>query len=71
MRLALIGVASGIVASFGLTRLLSTFLFGVRPWDTAVFAGSSLVLTAIALIAVWLPAARASRVDPMQALRAE
>ena len=71
MRLALVGVAAGIAASFGLTRLLSTFLFGVKPWDPAVFVSTPLILTAIAFLAVWLPAARASKVDPMQALRAE
>jgi putative ABC transport system permease protein len=71
MRLALVGVVAGIAASFGLTRLLSTFLFGVKPWDPAVFVSAPLILTAIALVAVWLPAARASKVDPMQALRAE
>ncbi len=71
MRLALVGVVAGIAASFGLTRLLSTFLFGVKPWDPAVFVSAPLILTAIALLAVWLPAARASKVDPMQALRAE
>jgi predicted permease len=71
MRLALVGIAIGIAASFGLTRLLSTFLFGVKPWDPAVFVLAPFILTAIALLAVWLPAARASKVDPMQALRAE
>jgi predicted permease len=71
MRLALVGVVAGIAASFGLTRLLSTFLFGVRPWDPAVFVLAPLILTAIALLAVWLPAARASNVDPIQALHAE
>jgi predicted permease len=71
MRLALVGVVAGIAASFGLTRLLSTFLFGVKPWDVAVFVSAPLILIAIALLAVWLPAARASKVDPMQALRAE
>ncbi len=71
MRLALVGVVAGIAASFGLTRLLSTFLFGVKPWDPAVFVSAPVILAAIALVAVWLPAARASRVDPMQALRTE
>jgi putative ABC transport system permease protein len=71
MRLALVGVVAGIAASFGLTHLLSAFLFGVKPWDPAVFVTSPLILTTIALLAVWLPAARASKVDPMQALRAE
>lgn len=71
MRLALAGVVSGIAASFGLTRLLSTFLFGVKPWDPVVFVSVPFLLAAVALLAVWLPAARASKVDPMQALRAE
>jgi putative ABC transport system permease protein len=71
MRLALVGVVGGIGASFLLTRLLTTFLFGVRPWDPAVFVSAPVILTAIALLAVWLPAARASKADPMQALRAE
>jgi len=60
MQLALVGVVAGIAASFGLTRLLSTFLFGVKPWDPAVFVSAPLILTAIALLAVWLPAARVS-----------
>jgi predicted permease len=71
MRLAFVGVVAGIAASFGLTRLLSTFLFGVKPWDPAVFVSAPIMLTAIALLAVWLPAARASKVDPVKALRAE
>jgi putative ABC transport system permease protein len=71
MRLVFIGVVAGIAASFGLTRLLSTFVFGVKPWDPAVFVSAPSILAAIALLAVWLPAARASKVDPMQALRAE
>ncbi len=71
MRLALVGVVAGIAASFGLTRLLSTFLFGVKPWDPTVFISAPLILTAIALLAVWLPAARASKVDHMRALRAD
>jgi putative ABC transport system permease protein len=71
MRLALVGVVAGIAASFGLTRLLSTFLFGVKPWDPAVFVSAPFILAAIALLAVWLPAARASKADPVQALRAE
>lgn len=71
MRLALAGVAFGIAGSFGLTRLLSTFLFGVKPLDPTVFVSAPLILTGVALFAVWLPAARASKVDPMQALRAE
>ncbi len=71
MRLAFVGLVLGIAASFALTRLLSTFLFGVKPWDPAVFLSAPIILSAVALLAVWLPAARASNVDPMQALRAE
>ena len=71
MRLALIGAAVGIAAAFGLMRLIASLLFGVKPWDPAVFVAVPLLLTAVAFLAAWLPAARASRVDPMQALRAE
>jgi ABC-type antimicrobial peptide transport system permease subunit len=71
MRLAFVGVAAGIAASFALTRLLSTFLFGVKPWDPKVFVSAPLLLTVIALLAVWLPATRASRISPMRALREE
>jgi predicted permease len=71
MRLALVGVVAGIAASFALTRFLSTFLFGVRPWDPVVFVSAPLILTAIALLAVWLPATRGSRVDPVRALHTE
>ena len=71
IRLTLIGVAVGIAAAFGLTRLIATILFGVKPWDPAVFIAAPLILSAVALLAVWLPATRASKLDPMQALRME
>jgi ABC-type antimicrobial peptide transport system permease subunit len=71
MRLALFGVVVGVAAALGFTRLIASFLFGVKPWDPAVFIAAPVVLAAVALVAVWLPAARAAKLDPMQALRAE
>ncbi len=71
MRLAIIGVAVGIAAAFGLTRLIASFLFGVKPWDPAVFVTVPVILAAVALLAVWLPATRAAKLNPMQALRTE
>jgi putative ABC transport system permease protein len=71
MRLALVGVAIGIAGAFGLTRFIASFLFGVKAWDPAVFIAVPIILSAVALFAVWVPATRASRLDPMQALRIE
>jgi predicted permease len=71
MRLAIVGVIAGIAASFALTRLLSNFLFGVKPWDHVVFVSVPPILSAIALLAIWRPASRASRVDPVRALHTE
>ncbi len=71
MRLALVGVVLGIGAAFGLTRFLASFLFGVKSWDPMVFISVPIVLTLVALMAVWLPATRASKLNPMQALRVE
>jgi putative ABC transport system permease protein len=71
MTLAIVGVAIGLAAAFGLARFIATFLFGVGKWDPVVFVAVPGVLTLVALIAVWLPARRASRVDPILALRYE
>ena len=51
--------------------LIASLLFGVEPWDPMVFLAAPIILIAVTLIAVWIPATRASRVDPMQALRTE
>ncbi|HVW86920.1 MAG TPA: hypothetical protein VHB50_19675, partial [Bryobacteraceae bacterium] len=58
-------------AAFGLARLISSFLFGVKPWDPAVFVAVPALLTAVAMIAVMIPAIRATKIDPMTALRYE
>ena len=69
MRLAAAGLVIGIAAAYGLSRFMATLLFGVAPRDSLVFAGVPLILAVIALIGVWLPAARASRIDPLGAIR--
>ena len=66
-----VGIAAGLVAALFLTRLLAGFLYGVAPRDPATFAGVTLTLFAIALAASAVPALRASRVDPLDALRSE
>jgi putative ABC transport system permease protein len=68
MRLALVGIVIGIGAAFGLTRLIAGFLYGVKTWDPLAFATVPVVLCLVALFAVWMPANRASRLDPQQAL---
>ena len=64
MQLAVAGVILGVCATFGLTRLIASFLFGVKSWDPVVFVLVPVVLAAVALLAVWLPATRASKLDP-------
>ena len=71
MRLALIGVVIGIGAALGLTRLLASLLFGVQPRDPLVFTLVPILLIGVALLACYLPARRATRINPMEALRWE
>jgi putative ABC transport system permease protein len=65
------GVAAGLVGSVGLTRLMSALLFGVSPTDVGTFASVAFLLACIALLACWIPARRATRLDPVIALRSE
>ena len=71
LKMALVGIASGIVISFAVTRFLSSLLFGVRPTDFFTFGALSLLLIVVSLLACYLPARRATKVDPLVALRYE
>ena len=71
MRLAAIGIAGGLMAAWGLTQLMAGLLYGVRPADPATLAAVALLLGGIALAACYVPARRATAVDPVIALRCE
>jgi predicted permease len=71
MALALVGIALGLAGAFGLAQLITAFLFGVTAKDPLVFAGVPALLAGVAFLAVWIPARRASQVDPLTALRYE
>jgi len=71
MRLAVIGVVVGVVAALELTRFMAGLIYRVKTWDPTVFTAVALLLSAVAWLAAYVPARRASRVDPMVALRYE
>jgi putative ABC transport system permease protein len=69
LRLALAGIALGMLGALALVRFLKTLLFGIEPFDAATFGAVALLLALVAAVAAWMPARRASRIDPMAALR--
>ena len=71
MLLTLIGVATGIAGSLILTKLISALLYGITPTDAPTFVGTALLFIAVAFVATYIPARRATKVDPMVALRCE
>ena len=71
MTLALLGIGTGLAGAVGLTRLLTSMLFGVTPLDPFTFISIALALALIAFAACWIPARRPTRVDPLVALREE
>jgi putative ABC transport system permease protein len=71
LKLIAVGVAMGLVAAFNLSQVLSGYIFGVSPTDLSAYVSVSLLLAATALVACYLPARRATKVDPMTALRCE
>ena len=70
-RLALAGIALGLAGGAGVTRVLKRMLFGITPFDPVTFVGAAVILGSVALVASLIPALRATRVDPLTALRHE
>lgn len=71
MRLVFIGVVVGVASGLALARLMVSLLYGVKTWDPIVFTSVTILLSAVALIATYVPARRATRIDPIEALRYE
>ena len=71
LRLALVGILIGVIASLAVARLIASLLFQTTPTDPVTFAGIAFLLCTVAFVAGYLPARRAAKVDPMEALRYE
>jgi putative ABC transport system permease protein len=71
MKMSLAGMVVGIAAALGITRLMTSLFVGVSPTDPLTFVAITILFTAVALVAAWVPAFRASRLDPMEAIRDE
>jgi predicted permease len=71
MKLAIVGIILGVSFSFSLTQFITAYLYQVKPWDPAVFVGVPVLLAVVAMLAIWIPARRASRINPIDALRYE
>ncbi|MBC8218421.1 MAG: FtsX-like permease family protein [Planctomycetes bacterium] len=71
LTLAAIGVAIGLPVAWAVVRVIGTFLYGIRPNDPLTMIGAALLMIAVAALAAWIPARRAAKVDPMEALRYE
>jgi ABC-type antimicrobial peptide transport system permease subunit len=71
LRLTALGVLLGLLASWGVSRALASLLYGVTATDPMTFVGTAALITLVATLATWIPARRASKVDPVEALRSE
>jgi len=71
MKLAIVGVVLGVSFSFTLTQFITRYLYEVKPWDPTVFVGVPVLLSVVTMVAIWIPARRASRINPIDALRYE
>ena len=71
LKLTALGLALGLAAAYALTRYMQTLLFGVKPADPLTFGLIALLLIVVAIVACWIPARRATKVDPLVALRSE
>jgi ABC-type antimicrobial peptide transport system permease subunit len=69
LTLAVVGILAGILGAFGLMQMLSSLLYGVTPTDPVAFTVAPAILLGVAVLACWLPARRAARIDPVLALR--